>query len=222
MSEKKISFKELNIKHICKLSLKHSYISIKDSEVILKTPRVSKSYIEQLLLEKESWIRKQLLKDSNKELVEFKLGEEILLFGRVESLNSNDFKSLKDSILKLKIKNNEHILKCYNNFYKESSENYLTKRAEFFSKIMNLNYTQLKFRKMKTRWGSCNSLGRITLNTELLKIKKELIDYVVVHELAHLKHMNHSKEFHSFVEKYLINSKLLKKELRNIKIAFMI
>jgi len=219
MSVKYISFKELKIKYICKSSLKHSYISIKDSEVILKTPRVSKSYIEQLLLEKESWIRKQLLKDSNKELVEFKLGEEILLFGRVESLNSNNFKSLKDSILKLKIKNNEHILKCYNNFYKGFSEQYLTKRVEFFSKIMSLNYTQLKFRKMKTRWGSCNSLGRITLNTELLKIKKELIDYVVVHELAHLKHMNHSKEFHSFVEKYLHNSKLLKKELRNIKIA---
>jgi len=219
MSVKYISFKELKIKYICKLSLKHSYISIKDSEVILKTPRVSKSYIEQLLLEKESWIRKQLLKDSNKELIEFKLGEEILLFGRVESLNSNDFKGLHDSILKLKIKNSEHILKCYNKFYKEFSENYLTKRVEFFSKIMGLNYTQLKFRKMKTRWGSCNSLGRITLNIELLKIKKELIDYVVVHELAHLKHMNHSKEFHSFVEKYLHNSKLLQKELRNIKIA---
>ena len=47
-----------------------------------------------------------------------------------------------------------------------------------------------------------------------MKVKKELIDYVVVHELAHLVHMNHSREFHMFVDKYLSDSKLLRKELK--------
>jgi len=83
---------------------------------------------------------------------------------------------------------------------------------------MGLSYTEIKFRKMKSRWGSCSSKKTITLNTELMKVKKELIDYVLVHELAHLKHMNHSKEFHSLVENYLSDSKVLRKELKNINL----
>ena len=83
---------------------------------------------------------------------------------------------------------------------------------------MNLHYTKLKFRKMKSRWGSCNSRKEITLNKELLRLDKKLIDYVVVHELAHLMYMNHSKEFHTLVDFYLPLSKNYRKELKNIKL----
>jgi len=216
MNKTNIVFKDLDVEYICKTSLKNSYISVKDSKVILKTPKVSKFYIETLLLDKEVWIRKQILKQ--KGIKKIKLGDEVLLFGSIFNIDSDEVKTLREHIDKLKLLNNEKILKSYDRFYKDLAVNYLTPRLEYFSNLMGLSYTEIKFRKMKSRWGSCSSKKTITLNTELMKVKKELIDYVLVHELAHLKHMNHSKEFHSLVENYLSDSKVLRKELKNINL----
>ena len=103
-------------------------------------------------------------------------------------------------------------------FYKEYATEYLTKRLDYFSSLMKLPYTKVRYKKLKTRWGSCNSRAEITLNTQLMKLEKDLIDYVVVHELAHLVYMNHSKEFHNLVEKYILNSKSIRKRLKEIRL----
>ena len=81
---------------------------------------------------------------------------------------------------------------------------------------MNLSYSDLKFRKMKSRWGSCNSNGVITLNKKLIKTPEICIDYVIVHELAHLVHMNHSKKFHLLIDKYMSNAKKAKELLSRV------
>lgn len=96
---------------------------------------------------------------------------------------------------------------------------FLRSRVEFYSAMMQLAYTDLKFRKMKRRWGSCSSEGVITLNKELLKLEAQFVDYIIVHELAHLVHMNHSKQFHDLVESFLPNAKRLRKALKNIQIV---
>ena len=216
---KLIFFKELQIEHICKATLKNSYIGIRHSKITLKTPKVSKQYIENLLLDKEPWIRKQLLQLEQREVKKLNLEDEILFFGEVYSIDIPEAESLRINLAKLKINTHENILKCYDRFYKQYAQNYLTPRLEYFSKIMGLEYSELKFRKMKSRWGSCSSRGTVTLNTQLIKVKKELIDYVLVHELAHLVHMNHSIRFHTLVEQYLPDSKNLKKELRFLNIS---
>ena len=218
----KISFKDLEIEHICKSSLKNSYISVTDEKITIKTPKVSSRYIEQLLTDKETWIRKQLFKLKQKVLIKINLEDEVLLFGEVLSIDVDEAKILREYLGKLKIENRENILKCYDRFYKHYAKLYLTPRLDYFSQLMGLRYSKLKFRKMKSRWGSCSSRGTITLNTELMKVKKELIDYVIVHELAHLKHMNHSKRFHSFVEEYLSDSYALRRELKNINIVYFL
>jgi len=98
------------------------------------------------------------------------------------------------------------------------SKEYIESRVIYYSSLMQLQYTKLKFRKMKSRWGSCNSKREITLNSHLTRVSKNLIDYVVVHELAHIKHMNHSKVFHELVDDFLPNSKIFRQELKNIKL----
>ena len=217
MSE--IIFKDLSVEHICKPRLKNSYISVNhELKVILKTPKVSKCYIENLLLGKEQWIRKQLLKLSQNIPEKINLEDELLLFGEVSSIDIDEAEYLRKKLDKLRKTTKVNILKCYDDFYKHYSSEYLTLRVEYFAHRMDLKFTTVKFRKMRSRWGSCSSTGILTFNTELLKVKKELIDYVVVHELAHLVHMNHSKDFHSLVNSYLPASKELRGELKRVSL----
>jgi len=136
----------------------------------------------------------------------------------VYSIDIDEAKDLRTYLQKIKVSNSVNILKCYDKFYKTYAKNYLIPRLDYYSKIMGLSYSDIKFRKMRSRWGSCSSKGTITLNTELIKINKELIDYIIVHELAHLTHMNHSQKFHDLVEVYISNSKELNKKLKTINL----
>lgn len=214
------TYKGLNIKHISKPSLKNSYINITpEADIILKTPKVSQSFIFSLLDTKENWIRKKLLELKQNPPKKINIEDEVLLFNEIYSMDSEEVSQLRVKLEKVKVDSVDRCIKHYNKFYKDYCSNYITPRVEHFSQIMNLNYEEIRFRKMKSRWGSCSSKKILTFNTELIKIKKELIDYVIVHELAHLKHMNHSKEFHMLVEKYFPNSKKYRQELKKTKIS---
>ncbi len=84
-------------------------------------------------------------------------------------------------------------------FYKKKSRAILIDSVNAFSNRMGLAPTGLSFRAQKTRWGSCSSNGRISLNWKLIIAPLEVINYVVVHELSHLKYYDHSKSFWSLV-----------------------
>lgn len=202
--------------HVIKPSLKNSYISVNsESKVILKTSKVSRFYIENLLIEKEGWIRKQLLKIEQNPPIQVNLEDEVLLFGDIYSVDSDEALELRTLLQRLRKPNQKNILRCYDDFYKMYALKYLTSRTQEFSQIMNLKYKEIKLKKMRSRWGSCSSGRVITFNTQLIKLKKEQIDYVVVHELAHLVHMNHSKDFHSLVERYIPDAKRVRKDIKN-------
>lgn len=81
----------------------------------------------------------------------------------------------------------------------------IPERAEYFAKIIGVNYGRITIRNQKTRWGSCSSKGNLNFNCLLMLAPPEVIDYVVVHELCHRKEMNHSKYFWREVEKVLPN-----------------
>ena len=216
----KIRFKEFEITHIVKKTLKNSYIQIsKEAEVILKTPKVSNVFALNLLSQRETWIRKKILEIKKHPPIKVNIEDEVLLFGEIYSIDTPEASSLRKKLEKIRTTSPQSILKCYNSFYKEFANDFIVLRVIYFSQLMNLEYSDIKFRKMKSRWGSCNSKKVLTFNTELIKIKKELIDYVVVHEIAHIQHMNHSRDFHDLVDKYLRDSKCYRKELKNIKIS---
>ena len=76
-------------------------------------------------------------------------------------------------------------------------------RVEYWSQRMGLTPAQIRITGARTRFGSCSSQGHICFSWRLMQYPADAIDYVVVHELAHLRHMNHSPAFYALVERYL-------------------
>ena len=92
---------------------------------------------------------------------------------------------------------------------------YFKDKTEYYSKIMSLKYSRITITGAKTRFGSCSSKGNISFSYRLMLYPEAAREYVVVHELAHLLEMNHSKRFYAIIEKYLPdykNRKLLLKK----------
>jgi len=91
--------------------------------------------------------------------------------------------------------------KLFENFYKYEARKYIEERIKFISEKYDLEFNKLRITSAKTRWGSCSSIKNISFSYRLIMAPVKTIDYVIVHELAHLKQMNHSTKFWDLVEK---------------------
>jgi len=88
--------------------------------------------------------------------------------------------------------------------YREEARRHFTERAEHFAEILGVQYEQIQIRNQKTRWGSYSTkTGTLSLNFRLLMAPPDVVDYVIVHELAHAEHPNHSPRFWRLVEQYV-------------------
>lgn len=94
--------------------------------------------------------------------------------------------------------------KLFADFYKKEARKYIEKRIVYIAEENNLKYNNLRITSAKTRWWSCSSAKNINFSYRLAMAPIKTIDYVIVHELAHLVHMNHSKSFWSLVEKMML------------------
>lgn len=90
----------------------------------------------------------------------------------------------------------------------------LGERVRLYAERMQVSYGKISVKDQKTRWGSCSSLGNLNFNWRLVLMPEEILDYVVVHELAHRKEMNHSRAFWAEVERILPDYKERRKWLR--------
>lgn len=95
------------------------------------------------------------------------------------------------------------VKRALRNFYRREAREYLSGRLDHFGDEMGLEYDGLEIRNQRTRWGSCSTNGTISLNWRLLMAPPEVIDYVVVHELAHLREPNHTEAFWSLVAEHI-------------------
>lgn len=93
----------------------------------------------------------------------------------------------------------------------------IPKRVEYFAGLMGVTYGRITIREQKTRWGSCSSKGNLNFNWKLVLMPEEILDYVVVHELAHRKEMNHSERFWRIVEEVLPDYRECRKRLRQMR-----
>ena len=102
------------------------------------------------------------------------------------------------------------------------AEDLLPARAEAAEQATGLRPRRLRIRYMKSQWGSCTSRGNVCLNSALVYLPNELIDYVIIHELCHLKYLNHSARFWQLVAKHAPDYQQLRRQLRPYRIGLVI
>jgi len=110
---------------------------------------------------------------------------------------------------------------------KKISQNYLKnkqsafclteERLQYFNKFYGYKWNKIVIRNQKTRWGSCSKKGNLNFNYKIALLPPEALDYIVVHELCHLKEFNHSINFWNLVSKTIPNFKEIRRELKNNK-----
>ncbi len=210
-----IQYRDITINVTIKPNLKYSYLKIININTLqINTPISSKQFIKRFIDTKYLWILKYIKSTKTKQLPAMTPGKNILLLGTLEAITADIF---TDLYKKLQQNQSKQLLEfLYIKYYKSVAKIYLPQRVMFFSAQMKLAPKKILYRKMKRRLGSCSSKQEVTFNTLIMKLPPHLIDYVVVHELAHLRYMNHSKDFHLLVQNYLPNAKYLKKEIQNI------
>ncbi len=171
-----------------KVSRKHTYITVcKDAQVIVKTNFfTTQKKIEEFVTKKQNWI----LKHQNRILQAKRLTSTgVYILGKHHT-NCTYTQDELDSL------------------YEQKAKELIPSFIALHSKKMELFPNKIGFRKNKTRWGSCSGRNNLSFNIYLAKTPVEFIEYVVVHELAHIKHKNHSKEFWQLVEKFMPDYKL--------------
>lgn len=192
--------------------------------LIVKSPLyVTKRQIERAISEKEKWIlsTKEKLMNSLKKYppLSFTEGEFLLVGGQKYVLIFADVKSVEliKNENKIIVPENEKDVKgAVKNFYKNLAKKTITERLNLISLRLGENYKKVSFNFAKTRWGSCGN-GTLNFNVALICCPDFVVDYVIIHELCHLKNKNHKKEFWQKVEKYCPDYKRAEKYLKDSK-----
>lgn len=199
--------------HVHVSTNKNTYISLtKEGEVRVRTPLKEEQRIRRLLIERTDWINAKLV-IIQQALPTHSLGETILFRGEIVPIEQ--LPQLQQ--LLEKSRKTTDIKKYYTRFYHNESLLTLPSRIRHYAQKMNLSPTQIRYKNLRRRWGSCDSNGVLTFNVMMMQLSYRHVDYIIVHELAHMQHMNHSKAFHDLVQTILKDEKLLRQELKAIR-----
>ncbi|UDQ99056.1 SprT family zinc-dependent metalloprotease [Lentisphaerota bacterium WC36G] len=192
---------------------KRMAITVNDQfEVIVKASLNEKlAVIEQFVKDNHSWItaKKKQLKNVCGSKKKFVNGEKFYIQGEPFSLMFDDkqLASIKicseKNIISIAARYRKNSAEIINKWYLRNASNYLINRAEELLILHKLRYQSIRIKETKSQWGSCSADGKLSFNWQLFLLPKEVIDYVIIHELAHLNELNHSALFWLEVEKML-------------------
>ena len=200
-----IENKLYNVKIIRKNN-KNTYIRLNENEIIVTTNYfVTNKKIKKLLEENINFLIKRA-KTFKKGFYLMGKEYEVIYDEKINKTYIDDNKIIT--------KNEKSLLKFESEKVKEIFSNRLILNYNKFSE--NIPFPSLRVRKMKSKWGVCNIKNiSITLNYNLINYDYDCLDYVIIHELSHLVHFNHSKKFWELVQKYEPNYKNIKKKLKS-------
>ena len=209
----KINNKIYNVEIIYKNN-KNMYLRIKDDlKIVVTAPlKISEKKIQKFVESNIDYISKVIIQ---KEEVLAKKQDKFQYLGKLYDICYINERKIFLGDEKALIGKNVNIDNWYKKNAIEVFENYYN---SCFQNFKEAKYKPLlKIRKMKGKWGVCNITNKtITLNLELIKLNPKYLIYVIYHELCHLKHPNHSKDFWALVKKYVPNYKQIKKEMKNV------
>lgn len=197
-------------------------------EIYISAPmNLHSDYIENFIRSKEKWIKQVLKKieeaKQNQLPSQYLSGEKHKYLGKEYELEVKQGNSNRVSIKEGKIiltvisnifENSDEKKKVMEKWYFENAQKVFVNTIQKWLEILDESIEKLSIKPMKSRWGSCNHVKRyINLNTELIKRTQFEIEYVVLHELTHLKYPNHGKGFYRYIENYMPNYKMAEKML---------
>lgn len=189
---------------------------------VLAPMRMERKRIEQFIMEKSSWVQQNIEKQQqiNKERTAYALGE-ILFLGTAYPAKIYDGKKVmlrENAVWLPDVGLEEQRIKMLQ-WYKHQAKQILPMRAQQFAKEMDAEYQNVKVTSAKTRWGSCTGKKNVNFSWRLITAPADALDYVVIHELAHLKHMDHSPQFWAEVEAHCKNYKQMQQKLKQTQEA---
>ena len=218
-----IQVQELNIP-IERKRIKNLYIRLdKNNQVKISAPYImSENQIKRFVESKIDWIRKKQSENKKKVPVieNYKDGELVHLFGDEyvlkAALDKRERVEVKEGEIVVHVKSEANVEKVYLTFLRKVLQEYLDENVPIWEKKMNLYSSNFYIRDMKSRWGTCNTkTHRICFALNLAKKNYDFIDYVICHEIAHIKVPNHGDDFKKILDTYYPNWKIIRKQRRN-------
>ncbi len=194
---------------------KHSYICISDGSVIVKVPaKATLAYAQKLLEEKAEWVIKKLTEYKKRNFTE---NSQIYLLGKAYKLKfevsgeKHPRVLVRDEVLEVYCPTQDFtdnkLKAVLEEFYRKFTQEKVNDSLSRLTKQTGLVPKEITIKKLTASWGRCSSRGVISISLYLGAYPQEVIDYVVLHELCHLKHMNHSKSFWDEMKRYMPDCK---------------
>ena len=182
------------VRNTTRLSLRVSSIS---ENVTLTAPVHTKQDVLLRFLEsKENWLREKLLKISDKK-IQVDIGRLIPIFGtkkQIEICSESSNVRIIDNSIRIPTT----VLKpglAVENYLKKLAAEEITRVTNYYCSKIGVSYASIKLRDTRSRWGSCSSNSNLMFSWRIIMAPRNVIRYLVAHEVTHLKHFNHSKEF---------------------------
>lgn len=180
--------------------------------LIISSPKkLSTKRLDKICIEHQDWIKTQQLKYPIK--TSTALPEHLNLIALEKTYELTFINTEKSSIheteshLVISANNKEQHINVLKKWIRKQAKQLFDLKLNEWSKNTQLHYSKLSVRSQKSRWGSCSSTGTISLNDQLLFMPSSVLDYIIVHELCHTVHPNHSARYWELVERHYSNYK---------------